>query len=103
MNEPDNFLTRWSRRKRGAAGDPAAGEETAGPDALGRVDVPDRDPVPERAEAQARPAEARMPLVDLTKLPSLDSITADTDISGFLAPGIPEELKAAALRRAWTA
>jgi hypothetical protein len=36
-------------------------------------------------------------------LPSIDSITAATDIRGFLAPGVPAELTRAALRRAWVA
>jgi hypothetical protein len=103
MNEPDNFLARWSRRKRGVADGSTAREEPAGPDASGRADASDREVVPERADAPERPVEGREPLVDLDKLPSLDSITADTDISGFLAPGVPEELKAAALRRVWVA
>jgi hypothetical protein len=40
---------------------------------------------------------------DLSKLPAIESITADTDISGFLASGVPAELTRAALRRAWSA
>jgi hypothetical protein len=36
-------------------------------------------------------------------LPPIESITAQTDISGFLAPGVPIELTRAALRRAWSA
>ena len=40
---------------------------------------------------------------DLSKLPSLDSITAATDIRDFLAPGVPKEIARAALRRAWSA
>ncbi len=35
-------------------------------------------------------------------LPSIESITATTDLRPFLAPGVPRELKLAALRRAWT-
>jgi len=90
MNDSDNFLTRWSRRKRGAPADSTAGDKPIPPHASERKD-------PERT------AEAGDPLVDLTNLPSIDSITANTDISGFLAPGVPEGLKAAALRRAWAA
>src|SRR5206468_2882356 len=36
-------------------------------------------------------------------LPPIESITADTDIRAFLAPGVPSELTLAALRRAWIA
>jgi hypothetical protein len=39
----------------------------------------------------------------LDTLPSIDSITSTTDIRAFLRPGIPDGLKHAALRRAWTA
>ena len=38
---------------------------------------------------------------DLVDLPSMVSISATTDIRPFLAPGVPRELKLAALRRAW--
>jgi hypothetical protein len=40
---------------------------------------------------------------DLAKLPPIESITAESDIRAFLAPGIPPELTRAALRRAWVA
>ncbi len=39
---------------------------------------------------------------DPASLPSIDSITADTDIVAFLKSGVPTELTRAALRRAWT-
>lgn len=39
---------------------------------------------------------------DPTTLPSIDSITADTDIVAFLKSGVPAALTRAALRRAWT-
>jgi hypothetical protein len=39
----------------------------------------------------------------VTKLPPIESITADSDIRPFLAPGVPAELTRAALRRAWAA
>ena len=45
----------------------------------------------------------RSPQFDITSLPSLNSITAATDVRAFLAPGVPAELTRAALRRAWTA
>jgi len=60
-----------------------------------------------RGVQQARPS--RFPefspgpqVVDVTALPSIDSLTADTDIRAFLQPGVPAELTTAALRRAWT-
>ena len=39
----------------------------------------------------------------LATVPSIESITADTDIRAFLAPGVPAELARDALRRAWAA
>jgi Protein of unknown function (DUF3306) len=42
-------------------------------------------------------------VLDLSKLPPIESITAETDIRAFLAPGVPPELTHAALRRAWSA
>jgi hypothetical protein len=36
-------------------------------------------------------------------LPPVDTITAQTDVRAFLAPGVPPELTRAALRRAWAA
>jgi hypothetical protein len=39
---------------------------------------------------------------DPASLPSIDSITADTDIVAFLKTDVPTELTRAALRRAWT-
>jgi hypothetical protein len=36
-------------------------------------------------------------------LPPIETITAESDIRAFLAPGVPPELTRAALRRAWAA
>ena len=85
-----NFLRRWSQRKRAA-------EEHA----LDGADSP-----PEDNEAVARAAtqsEAVMPAFDPSALPPIESITSTGDIRAFLAPGVPEELTRAALRRAWVA
>ena len=86
----EEFLARWSRRKRAARA---------------AVDAP---PLTEPAETPnlARPATAESPAnaeVDISSLPSIDSIDAATDITAFLRKGIPQELSRAALRRAWTA
>ena len=93
MNDPENFLTRWSRRKREVADAP--GEADQQPAASPAEHVAGTEP-----PATAAPAE---PLVDLTKLPPIESITAETDIRSFFAPGVPAELTRAALRRAWVA
>lgn len=79
----EEFLKRWSRRKQ-----EAKAAEEAPPPAETAVTAPAAPPEPE---------------IDLSKLPSLDSITAATDITEFLRKGIPAELSRAALRRAWAA
>ena len=104
MSEPDNFLSRWSRRKRAAA------EQKAEPDQTGTVDEPAAQAAEEAGPAKpvaTRPPELRAPApaepaFDVSSLPPIDSIVADTDISAFLKPGVPSALRHAALRRAWT-
>jgi hypothetical protein len=95
MSDPEDFLSRWSRRKREVS--PEA--EPVNPPA---ADMPAQD---ERASGKASrlgaPASAETAF-DLTSLPPIESIDAETDISGFLAAGVPPDLTRAALRRAWT-
>ena len=104
MNDPENFLTRWSRRKRTAADEPARAEgederEQGEPEAPGTERAAD-DVTPPTPAVDAGPAQ---PAFDLSTLPSIESITAETDIRAFLAPGVPAEMRLAALRRAWAA
>src|SRR5215204_2417343 len=100
-NPPKSFLERWSRKK--IEGERAASDPSAEPRAT-NVSLPDEPGVPERpADAEKAPVEAApKPEFDLASLPSLDSITAATNIRAFLGPGVPRELARAALRRAWT-
>lgn len=64
----------------------------------------DADPAPTEREQAAKPSvangETDRPF-DLASLPSIESITAHTDIAAFLQTGVPAELKRLALRRAW--
>jgi hypothetical protein len=95
MSDPNNFLNRWARRKRDVAAEEARSKSPAKD-----PPVPQGDP----ADSAARPTQAETPpAFDLSKLPSLDSIGANSDITAFLQPGVPSELKHAALRRAWVA
>ncbi len=97
MSDPDdkaeNFLERWSRRKRAA--------ETRSPD---RPEPPGREPTDADANAPSRAAARNadgLPAFDPATLPPIESITATSDIRAFLAPGVPEHLARAALRRVW--
>jgi hypothetical protein len=47
--------------------------------------------------------EPEAPAFDPASLPPIESISAGTDVSAFLRPGVPAELAQAALRRAWVA
>jgi hypothetical protein len=103
MNDPENFLTRWSRRKRTAVDEPAPAEA----EGERENDVPESpraervaDSVTSSTPVDAGPVK---PAFDLSTLPSIESITAETDIRAFLAPGVPAEMRLAALRRAWAA
>src|SRR5713101_2487584 len=94
MSEPENFIARWSRRKRTAAEEAKPAASTNPPE-----EPRASDPAPVVSGASESSAVA----FDLTKLPPIETITADTDIRAFLAPGVPAELTRAALRRAWAA
>ena len=101
MAEPENFLERWSRKKREAV------EESKAADAPATHAAPQTAiaPTPNDESAAAAPTAqiTPPPEFDRASLPSLESITGQTDIRGFMAPEVPAELTRAALRRAWSA
>jgi hypothetical protein len=110
MSDPEHFLARWSRRKREALEDGEQAKSPAPPAPAQDVDatggaraVEDRD---KQKGAQAAPSNVpgqTEPAFDLSSLPPIESITAESDIRAFLAPGVPPDLTRAALRRAWAA
>ncbi len=92
MNDPDNFLSRWSRRKQ-EAGEDKEKNETGEAVAT---------PAPENQQGDpAGPGAAPSPEFDVESLPPIESISAETDITAFMRTGVSETLKHAALRRAW--
>ena len=101
----EDFLTRWSRRKRDAVEtEQAHGVHVGVP---GERDMIAEDAIPENATPvepgeAIKPATSPEPAFDLKSLPSIESITAATDIRPFLAPGVPVDIARAALRRAWS-
>ena len=82
MAEPPGFLHRWSRLKQAER----ARELRRGAPVPG----PERPPAPV--------AEPEDPLQDL---PPVETLTKDSDFSAFMRPGVPEELRNAALRKLW--
>jgi hypothetical protein len=92
MNDPDNFLSRWSRRKQ------EAGESKEKNETGEAVAAPEAESQQRKAAA---PNTAPNPESDVERLPPVETISADTDITAFMRTGVPETLKHAALRRAW--
>ncbi len=90
MTENETFLTRWSRLKR-ESGVSESGSDEPGAHREQSVDT--------NAREQTIPA----PPCDLTALPPIESISAQSDVIAFLQAGVPEEWTRAALRKAWTA
>jgi hypothetical protein len=98
MSDEEAFLTRWSRRKREAEtpAEPLPVQAEATQSADRAIEAPEEG-------AARRPEQPVPPQVDLSALPPIESITAETDIRAFLASGVPAQLARAALRRAWSA
>jgi len=88
MSESKDFLSRWSQRK-------------LNPETQKSEPAEKQTLLPADNESGAPPAPS--PEFDITTLPSLESITANSDISAFLQRGVPAALRRAALRRAWSA
>ena len=102
MSEPESFVSRWSRLKR-QAGRPTEGElpeERAGELPKQRAEPPP-GAVPAGGPGKAALAEDPPTAFNPATLPSIESITAHTDIRAFLQSGVPAELSRAALRRVW--
>jgi hypothetical protein len=99
MNDPENFVSRWSRRKREATDENAQPEKAA----AGKADEP---MAPAKGANQGAPGfgtASPVPEFDVSSLPSIESIDAGTDITAFMRPGVPAALRHAALRRVWSA
>jgi hypothetical protein len=79
----EDFINRWARRK--AEANVKAGE-TAPP------------PAPEALDQGAAEDEPAEPLTD-ADMPPIESLSEDSDVSGFLSPGVSDDLRRAALRK----
>jgi len=92
MKDSEGFISRWSRRKREAVRETESAKAPTPSKA--------KTPADDDHAAALSPAPVE-PSFDPASLPPIESITAETDIRGFLAPGVPSELTRAALRRTW--
>jgi len=84
----ETFLGRWSRRKQHARREP---EEAAPVEPSAAL-----SPAPDTVPVADAPPERVLTDEDM---PPLDSLNADSDYSGFLSPGVSEELRKVALRK----
>ncbi len=84
MSERENFLSRWSKRKQAVA--EAEKNVLAEDQPVAEVVV---------AEEQEEP-------FDPASLPSVESLTAESDVSPFLRKNVPQALRNAALRHLWS-
>jgi hypothetical protein len=97
MSDQEEFLARWSRRKL------EGGREHVDEKKDDKKDVTaDHRTVKQTEERPPATPAAATAAFDLSKLPPVESITATTDIRPFLLPGVPQALRNAALRRAWS-
>jgi hypothetical protein len=90
----EKFVSRWARLKREAVSErnDAPGAEDVQVDSVAPPNgAPTFDQCNEMADERFDPGS----------LPPIESITAETDISGFLRSRVPAELTRAALRRTW--
>jgi hypothetical protein len=122
MSELENFLSRWLRRKRegrendtshlspsprlpsGNLRDERPNSNLSSQAGEGLDQRHTRAPLPTRGEGEVvahPPPTSTDPAFDPASLPPVQSITAETDIRGFLRTGVPPELTRAALRRAF--
>jgi hypothetical protein len=98
MNEPEGFISRWSRLKRRSAIKDQAAPMSRPPPPIAGIAA---ESTGEAAGASGRTAPRLSGDFDPASLPSIASIDAHTVVSGFLQSDVPVELARAALRRAW--
>jgi hypothetical protein len=99
MTEPDNFIQRWSRLKRESD---IERETATSRNGFAIEPIEPGSVCPETAAALLRIDAAAGEPFDSSGLPSIEAITAHTDVRGFLQSHVPAELTRAALRKAWT-
>ena len=86
--ESESPITRWSRRKREAFRNLEEGEPTRG-----------RDTSREEGQAAHEPAKSGTPPPGDADMPPVESLGPESDYSGFMSPGVSEELRRLALRK----
>jgi len=86
----ESVLSRWSRRKLEAEQEPASVEQAPPAEPVANLN----EPAPEEAEA---------PLLTDADMPDIESLTEESDFSGFMSAGVSDELRNLALRKLFRA
>jgi len=89
MSEQEEFLARWMRLKQERGGEARPKAAEAQPTEVGKSSPP----VPIGSDSASVSPES---------LPTIESITGESDVRPFLQSGVPTELVRGALRAAWT-
>jgi Protein of unknown function (DUF3306) len=89
-SDDEGFASRWSRLKQRARDDKLREAEPPSPPA----------PVEAKPDERKAPEEEKKPF-DISELPSVESLTKDSDYSGFMRAEVPEDLRQKALRKLW--
>jgi hypothetical protein len=95
----ETFLSRWSRRKQEVRTSEPAPEDAV-PPANAASDPADQTAI-DGGSNEPPDSGAELSAEEVAALPSLEDLTADTDLSVFLRRGVPVLLRKAALRRMW--
>jgi hypothetical protein len=95
VSEQEKFVTRWSRLKRTSAQTGKMPADAASSEVKQEAAV-------DRPAGASRCDEGTGEPFDVSQLPSIESLTASSDIKAFLQPGVPAQLTKAALRKVWT-
>jgi hypothetical protein len=94
MTSPENFVSRWARLKSEADAEPKTERVGHAPRREAVAPVAETPSVQQQNEMVDEP-------FDPAGLPSIETITFDTDVRGFLQGHVPAALTRAALRQAW--
>jgi hypothetical protein len=94
MTSPENFVSRWARLKSESDAEPKTELVRHGPRQEAVASVAEMPSVQQQNQVVDEP-------FDPASLPSIETITFDTDIRGFLQHRVPAALTRAALRQAW--
>lgn len=114
MGDGDDFLSRWSRRKReqqaglrrreAGTAPPAAGEQTVPRPGAMIVEAPTPDATSaEAGESGAPPQPETISSEELAELEKtdFDALDYSSDYTAFMREGVPDALRRRALRRLW--